>query len=138
MQNLLVILIVSSSFLSCKGGGGDSTGSVKNGGGKVDTTCATDADCVLSTRTYGCCADCGTSPEEYIAIHVNEKNGRFAKEQADCDKVRKDCPLVNCPILKFCNDPKAVCTSGKCTAKLVPIPDCTEIRYDKPALTGGQ
>ncbi|MBU1243614.1 hypothetical protein KJ612_10485 [Myxococcota bacterium] len=152
MKNLLLLLFISSVFLTCKGVGGDSTGTVKggtvkdgavkdgavkDGAAKVDTVCRADADCVLSTSTYSCCADCGTTPEEYIAIHVNEKKGRFAKEQAECDKVRKDCPLVNCPVLKFCNTPTPVCTAGKCTAKLIPIPDCTEIRYDKPAKNGG-
>jgi hypothetical protein len=143
MKKLFLTLLISNLLFSCKGVGGDAAGTVKGGSvkndpAKVDTTCHTDTDCVLSTRTYGCCADCGTIPEEFIAIHVNEKAGRFAKEEADCDKVRKDCPLVNCPVLKFCNDPKAVCATGKCTVKLVPIPDCTEIRYDKPEKTGGQ
>jgi len=123
---LLWLLPVVGALAACARDGEEKTAK------SPSLACTADADCAVTVPFSGCCPGCGAAPEEHVALPVKEVERRRAKEARTCER-RRDCPLINCPVLRFCNETKAVCADGRCALRLVPIPDCTELRYDRPA-----
>ena len=126
---VLVLPALAWSLAACARDGSEGTAKGPS------LSCTADADCAVAAPFTDCCPGCGVAPEDHVALPLKEVERQRAKEERTCARRRGDCPLINCPVLRFCNDTKAVCAEGACALRLVPIPDCTEQRHDRPAAT---